>query len=46
MPNAQRTFTIFWGSMAANIIKNGVTPDQPTSLKTQFNWGACPAPPP
>ena len=43
MPNAQRTFTIFWGSMAANLIKNGVTPDQPTLLKNQFNWGACPA---
>ncbi len=46
MPNAQRTFTIFWGSMAANLIKNGVTPDQPTLLKNQFNWGACPATPP
>ncbi|MEJ0089347.1 MAG: hypothetical protein WDM80_06325 [Limisphaerales bacterium] len=44
MPNAQRTFTIFWGSMAANIIKNGATPDQPTLLKNQFNLGPCPAP--
>jgi uncharacterized repeat protein (TIGR01451 family) len=29
MPNALRTFTIFWGSEGANIIKtNGVPPDQ------------------
>ena len=45
MPNAQRTFTIFWGSMSANVIKNGATPNQPALMKNQFGWGACPAPP-
>lgn len=43
MPNAQRTFTIFWGSKAANVIKNGVAPNQPALLQNLFNWGACPA---
>jgi hypothetical protein len=46
MPNAQRTFTIFWGSMSANVINNGVVPNQPQLLKNQFNWGACPTPAP
>jgi hypothetical protein len=46
MPNAQRTFTIFWGSHAANVIKPGAVPDQPKLLQTEFNWGACPTPPP
>ena len=46
MPNAQRTFTIFWGSMSANQIKPGVVPDQPTLLKNEFGLGPCPAPKP
>ncbi len=34
MPNALRTFTIFWGSQGANIIKtNGVPPDQTLLLE-------------
>ncbi|MGA3265582.1 MAG: carboxypeptidase regulatory-like domain-containing protein [Verrucomicrobiota bacterium] len=46
MPNAQRTFTIFWGSMAANLIANGVVPNQPMLLTNQFGWAPCPAPNP
>ena len=48
MPNAQRTFTIFWGSKAANVVKANSTPSQPDLMAKQFGWGQCPAaaPPP
>jgi hypothetical protein len=45
MPNAQRTFSVFWGSMSANIITPGSVPNQPDKLAKQFKWAACPAKP-
>jgi hypothetical protein len=46
MPNAQRTFTSFWGSMAANFLNNGIVPNQPALMKAALKFGATPAPPP
>jgi hypothetical protein len=45
MPNAQRTFSIFWGSQAANLIKPGVVPNQPAALTNAFGWCPCPTSP-
>jgi hypothetical protein len=45
MPNAQRNFTLFWGSESANIIKPGVVPNQVALLTNQYNWFPCPMPP-
>jgi hypothetical protein len=45
MPNAQRTFSIFWGSQAANVIKPGVVPNQPAALTNAFGWCPCPTTP-
>jgi len=48
MPNAQRTFSIFWGSMAANAVvppSNPAVPNQPDMLAKKFKWGPCPAKP-
>ncbi|HVM48006.1 MAG TPA: carboxypeptidase regulatory-like domain-containing protein [Candidatus Acidoferrum sp.] len=45
MPNAQRTFSIFWGSQAANVIKPGIVPNQPAALTNIFGWCPCPTTP-
>ncbi len=45
MPNAQRNFTLFWGSQSANIIKPGVVPNQVAILTNQYGWTPCPMPP-
>lgn len=42
MPNAQRTFTIFWGSQTANLIRPGVVTNQPVMLTNVFGWCPCP----
>lgn len=44
MPNAQRTFSIYWGSQAANLIKPGAAVDQPSQLTNEFGKGWCPCP--
>jgi hypothetical protein len=46
MPNAQRNFSIFWGSQTANVIKPGAVPNQPAILTNQFGWSPCPTPKP
>jgi hypothetical protein len=43
MPNAQRNFSIFWGSQSANSIKPGAVPNQIATLTNKFGWAPCPA---
>ena len=45
MPDAQRTFSILWGSRTANVGGTGTPPNQPSILATRFgpvNWTPCP----
>ncbi|MBC8095176.1 MAG: hypothetical protein H7Y43_05140, partial [Akkermansiaceae bacterium] len=42
MPNAQRNFSIFWGSQTANFIKPGAVPNQIAILTNKFDWSECP----
>ncbi len=38
MPNSLRTFSVFWGSATANVLRPGCCPNQPDLLKAQFGW--------
>jgi hypothetical protein len=46
MPDAQRTFSIMWGSKTANSGNTGYPPNQPNILSTYYNnvsyWVGCP----
>ena len=45
MPDAQRTFSILWGSRTANVGGTGTPPNQPSILSTRYgpiNWTPCP----
>jgi hypothetical protein len=46
MPDAQRTFSILWGSKAANVGGTGTPPNQPSILSAHYpssGWNApCP----
>lgn len=46
MPDAQRTFSIFWGSKTANAGGTGTPPNMPTMLSTRYgaNYGTSPCP--
>lgn len=46
MPDAQRTFSIFWGSKTANVGGTSTPPNQPTMLSTRYgaNYGTAPCP--
>jgi len=45
MPDAQRTFSILWGSKTANVGGTGTPPNQPAMLSTRYGpsgWSPCP----
>ncbi len=46
MPDAQRTFSIMWGSKTANVGGTGTPPNQPDILSTRYGpglpWVPCP----
>ena len=39
MPDAQRTFSIFWGSKTANVGATGTPPNQPSMLSARYSTG-------
>ncbi|MFM1769503.1 MAG: hypothetical protein RJA22_2032 [Verrucomicrobiota bacterium] len=46
MPDAQRTFSLFWGSKTANVGGTGTPPNMPTLLHLRYgvNYGSNPCP--